>query len=61
MNMGEATLFSPGGMGLLILILLGWAAESGNLKRQANGPPLRATGFKRARVVSYLNYKSRVA
>ena len=62
MNMGEATLFSPGGMGLLILILLGWAAQSGNPKRQASGPSLRVIGFKRApRAVSSLNYKSRVA
>lgn len=29
MNMGESTLFSPGGMGLLPLILLGWAFASG--------------------------------
>jgi hypothetical protein len=27
MNLGEATLFSPGGMGLLSLILLGWAVN----------------------------------
>lgn len=32
-NMGEATLFSPGGMGLLSLILLGWVYSSG-LARQ---------------------------
>jgi hypothetical protein len=29
LNMGEATLFSPGGFGLLPLILLGWAYASG--------------------------------
>jgi len=29
MNLGEATLFSPGGVGLLPLILLGWAYASG--------------------------------
>lgn len=29
LNMGEANLFSPGGMGLLSLILLGWAHASG--------------------------------
>ena len=29
LNMGEATLFSPGGFGLLNLILLGWAYASG--------------------------------
>lgn len=29
-NMGEATLFSPGGMGLLSLVLLGWAHTSGH-------------------------------
>jgi len=28
LNMGEATLFSPGGLGLLMLIMLGWAASS---------------------------------
>ncbi|MDD3948975.1 MAG: hypothetical protein PHT43_05885, partial [Anaerolineaceae bacterium] len=34
MNMGEATLFSPGGMGLLSLILLGWASASYQERRQ---------------------------
>lgn len=29
LNMGEATLFSPGGMGLLSLVLLGWAFACG--------------------------------
>jgi hypothetical protein len=29
LNMGEATLFSPGGFGLLLLVLLGWAYASG--------------------------------
>ena len=29
LNMGAATLFSPGGFGLLLLILLGWAYTSG--------------------------------
>jgi len=29
LNFGEATLFSPGGIGLLFLILLGWAATGG--------------------------------
>jgi hypothetical protein len=33
MNMGEATLFSPGGMGLLSLILFGWAFASGQARR----------------------------
>lgn len=33
MNMGEATLFSPGGMGLLSLILLGWAFASSQARR----------------------------
>lgn len=35
MNMGEATLFSPGGMGLLSLILLGWAFASSQARRRA--------------------------
>jgi hypothetical protein len=30
LNMGEATLFSPGGMGLLSIVLLGWVVASGN-------------------------------
>ena len=29
LNMGEATLFSPGGMGLLSLILIGWVVACG--------------------------------
>lgn len=33
LNMGEATLFSPGGFGLLSLILFGWAHASGVMKR----------------------------
>lgn len=38
MNFGEATLFSPGGMGLLPLILLTWAATGKpfNFRRRAN-------------------------
>lgn len=28
LNMGESTLFSPGGMGLLLLVLVGWASSS---------------------------------
>ena len=28
LNMGESVLFSPGGMGLLFLILIGWAASA---------------------------------
>ena len=35
MNMGEATLFSPGGMGLLSLILLGWAFASSQARGRA--------------------------
>jgi len=35
LNMGEATLFSPGGVGLLYLILLGWVYSSG-LTRNIN-------------------------
>jgi hypothetical protein len=38
-NMGEATLFSPGGLGLLLLILLGWA--------YAGGLPDRGRGLRR--------------
>lgn len=34
-NMGESILFSPGGMGLLPLILLGWAYSSGRPKAKA--------------------------
>jgi len=34
MNMGEATLFSPGGMGLLSLILIGWAFASSQARGQ---------------------------
>jgi hypothetical protein len=29
LNMGESTLFSPGGFGLILLVLLGWAYASG--------------------------------
>src|SRR5690606_20509991 len=29
LNLGEATLFSPGGFGLLPIVLLGWAYSSG--------------------------------
>ncbi len=32
LNMGESTLFSPGGLGLLSLILLGWAFASGQTR-----------------------------
>ena len=34
-NMGEANLFSPGGMGLLLLILLAWAFASSQARRRA--------------------------
>ena len=38
LNMGEATLFSPGGFGLLQLVLLGWAYASGqSMPRRARG------------------------
>jgi hypothetical protein len=30
MNLGESVLFSPGGFGMLSLILIGWAASNGN-------------------------------
>jgi hypothetical protein len=36
-NMGEATLFSPGGLGLLLLLLLGWAGAGGPTKRGRHG------------------------
>lgn len=38
-NMGEATLFSPGGMGLLLLILIAWAASASHSRGRgpANG------------------------
>ena len=36
LNMGEATLFSPGGMGLLSLILIGWVVACG--QRGAEAP-----------------------
>lgn len=32
LNLGEATMFSPGGQGLLLLILLGWACSAGKAK-----------------------------
>lgn len=35
MNMGETTLFSPGGMGMLSLILFGWAFASSQAKRRS--------------------------
>jgi hypothetical protein len=34
LNMGEATLFSPGGFGLLPLVLYGWAYASGISERR---------------------------
>ncbi len=34
LNFGESTLFSPGGVGLLSLILLGWAFSSGHRRRR---------------------------
>jgi hypothetical protein len=34
MNMGESTLFSPGGMGLVLLVLIGWAGVSENPERK---------------------------
>lgn len=37
LNMGESTLFSPGGMGLLPLILFAWAFSSGKLARRNYG------------------------
>lgn len=33
-NMGESTLFSPGGLGLLLMILLGWAFACGQGQRR---------------------------
>lgn len=33
LNMGENTLFSPGGQGMLVLVLFGWIYASGSLKR----------------------------
>ncbi|WP_416137214.1 hypothetical protein ACM26W_11940 [Halomonas sp. HK25] len=37
LNMGESTLFSPGGMGLLSLILFAWAFASGKNSRREYG------------------------
>lgn len=35
LNMGESTLFSPGGLGLIMLILLGWAWSAGTAPARA--------------------------
>lgn len=36
LNLGEASLFSPGGMGLLTMILLGWSVSHPSKHRQGN-------------------------
>jgi len=47
MNLGEAVLFSPGGMGLLMLLLLGWAARPMHLANETtlNRGPLSRREF----------------
>jgi hypothetical protein len=45
MNMGESTLFSPGGMGLLSMVLIGWAGASGDPKKHLS----RAVTYKENR------------
>lgn len=46
LNMGESTFFSPGGMGLLSLVLICWAATaSGRRVTRPTGQPLTATSL----------------
>ncbi len=36
MNLGEAVFFSPGGMGMLQLILIGWSIALGSDQKRVN-------------------------